>query len=178
MHEDIDYILISEAELQAKVRELGARLAQEYASSRPVFLGVLNGAMLFLSDLVRACPIHLTVDTMAISSYGGATTSSGAVKILKDLDRDIEGREVVIVEDIVDTGLTLSYLIEYLRNRRPARLRICTLLDKHDRRTADLTLDHVGFVVPDVFVVGYGLDFADEYRNLPYLGVLKPERYS
>jgi hypoxanthine phosphoribosyltransferase len=171
-------VLFDEARLAAKVRELGARLAEEYSGRDPILVGVLNGAAVFLSDLARACPIPLRVDFIAVSSYGKGTSTSGVVRFLKDLDRTIEGQHVVVVEDIVDTGLTLSYLLESLRARRPASLRVCALLDKRERRTVDVALDWVGFETPDEFVVGYGLDFADYYRNLPYIGVLKPELYT
>lgn len=178
MDPDIDHILISEADLQTKVRELGARLAREYAGKTPILVGVLNGAIVFIADLARACPIPLSIDFMAVSSYGNSTRTSGVVRILKDLDRDIQGRHVLIVEDIVDSGLTLAYLIEHLQARQPASLRVCALLDKRDRREAGVQIDYVGFQAPDKFVVGYGLDFRDLYRNLPYVGVLKPHLYS
>lgn len=178
MEPDIDHILITEQQLQDKVQEIGAQLAKEYRSDTPILVGVLNGAVMFISDLVRACPIPLSIDFMDVSSYGSGTRTSGVVRILKDLDRNIEGRHVLIIEDVVDTGLTLSYLLEHLQTRRPASIRVCALLDKQDRRTADVKLDYVGFPIPDEFVVGYGLDFRDLYRNLPYIGVLKPHLYS
>lgn len=177
MEEDIDHVLITEEQLGAKVRELGSRLAEDYAGKLPILIGALNGATLFMSDLVRACRIPLSIDFIAVSSYGSSTRSSGVVRILKDLDRNIEGRHVLIVEDIVDTGLTLSYLIESLSARQPASIRICALLDKAERRVANVPLDYTGFQIPDEFVVGYGLDYDDLYRNLPYIGVLKPELY-
>lgn len=177
MDPDIDHVLISEEQLTAKVREMGRQLAEEYARENPIFVGVLNGAVMFISDLARACPIPLSIDFMDVSSYGSGTRSSGVVRILKDLDRTIEGRHVLIVEDIVDTGLTLSYLVQSLEARRPASIRVCALLDKHERRVADVRLDYTGFQIPDEFVVGYGLDFRDLYRNLPYVGVLKPHLY-
>ena len=177
MEADIDHVLITEEQLGAKVRELGARLTEDYDGKMPILIGALNGATLFMSDLVRACRILLSIDFIAVSSYGGGTRSSGVVRILKDLDRNIEGRHVVIVEDIVDTGLTLSYLIESLSARHPASIRICALLDKAERRVANVPLDYTGFQIPDEFVVGYGLDYDDLYRNLPYIGVLKPELY-
>lgn len=177
MEEDIDHVLITEEQLDAKVRELGSRLAEDYAGKLPILIGALNGATLFMSDLVRACRIPLSIDFIAVSSYGSGTRSSGVVRILKDLDRNIEGRHVLIVEDIVDTGLTLSYLIESLSARQPASIRICALLDKAERRVANVPLDYTGFQIPDEFVVGYGLDYDDLYRNLPYIGVLKQELY-
>ncbi len=177
MEADIDHVLITEEQLGVKVRELGARLAEDYDGKVPILIGALNGATLFMSDLVRACRIPLSIDFIAVSSYGNGTRSSGVVRILKDLDRNIEGRHVLIVEDIVDTGLTLSYLIESLSARQPASIRICSLLDKAERRVANVPLDYTGFQIPDEFVVGYGLDYDDLYRNLPYIGVLKPELY-
>ncbi len=178
MEPDIDHILIAQDELQAKVRELGSRLAEDYAGQTPIFVGVLNGAVMFISDLARACSIPLSIDFMDVSSYGSGTRTSGVVRILKDLDRNIEGRHVLIVEDVVDTGLTLSYLLEQLHARRPASIKVCALLDKRDRRVSQVQLDYIGFPIPDEFVVGYGLDFRDLYRNLPYIGVLKPHLYS
>lgn len=177
MEEDIDHILITEEQLRAKVRELGTQLAVDYADKMPILIGALNGATLFMSDLIRACRIPLSIDFIAVSSYASGTRSSGVVRILKDLDRNIEGRHVLVVEDIVDTGLTLSYLIENLSARKPASIRICALLDKAERRVADVPLDYAGFRIPDEFVVGYGLDYNDLYRNLPYIGVLKPQLY-
>lgn len=178
MDSDIARILIEERQIQAKVRDLGAEIATEYEGLTPVFIGVLNGAVLFIADLIRACPIPLNIDFMAVSSYDKGTHSSGIVRILKDLDRNIEGRHVLIIEDIIDTGLTLSYLLDNLRARHPASLRVCTLLDKRERRTVDLHIDYTGFRIPDEFVVGYGLDYNGQYRNLPYIGVLKPHLYS
>lgn len=178
MHSDIDHVLLSEDEITHKVRELGAQIALDYGGEVPILVGVLNGAMVFISDLIRVCPIRLSIDFMAVSSYGKGIQSSGAVRILKDLDRSIENRHVLIVEDIVDSGLTLSRLIENLRARHPASLKVCALLDKRERRATDVQLDYVGFQIPDEFVVGYGLDFSDLYRNLPYVGVLKARLYT
>ncbi len=178
MHQDIDRILITQDQLQEKVSEIGKQLAAEYHRHTPIFVGALNGSAIFMADLTRACPIPLALDFMAVSSYGSATRSSGVVRILKDLDRNIEDRHVLIVEDIVDTGLTLSYLIDHLSARHPASIKVCALLDKHERRTTDVRLDYVGFPIPDEFVVGYGLDYNDLYRNLPYIGVLKPHLYA
>lgn len=178
MEEDIEQVLVTEEEIAGKVAALGAQLANEYNGLRPIFVGILNGAVMFLADLVRACPIHLTTDFMDVSSYGGASHSTGVVRILKDLDTNIEGRHVLIVEDIIDTGLTLSYLMEHLQARHPASLKLCALLDKRSRRLVDVPIDYPGFVVPDEFVVGYGLDYDGLYRNLPYIGVLKPSLYT
>ena len=176
--EDILQVLLSEAEIKAKVAELGALLTRDYAGKAPFFLGVLKGCYVFMADLVRCVDLHCTMDFMAVSSYGGGTSSTGAVRITKDLSRDIEGKDVIIVEDILDSGVTLSYLKAYLANRKPASIRIVTLLDKPARRKADIQADYCGFTVPDEFVVGYGLDYAEDYRNLPYIGILKPEIYS
>lgn len=178
MDTDIDRVLVTEEDLRGKVCELGEVIARDYRDKFPILIGVLNGAAMFIADLIRACPIYLRVDFMAVSSYRNGTESSGAVRIIKDLDRNIEGQHVLIVEDIIDTGLTLSYLMDNIKSRRPASLRICTLLDKRERRRINLRIDYTGFTIPDEFVVGYGLDFNDKYRNLPYVGVLKPYLYS
>lgn len=177
MLDDVQEILISQEQLQSRIRELGAQIASDYQGKIPVFICVLKGAAMFLVDLMRAAPIPLEVDYMAISSYGASTKSSGVVRILKDLDTVIEGRDVLIVEDIIDTGLTLKYITELLSTRRPASLRICSLLDKRENRRTEVPLDYVGFVIPNKFVIGYGLDYAEVYRNLPFIGVLKPEVY-
>lgn len=178
MDKDILRVLISEDEIDAKVAELGQRITADFAGKKPMFIGVLKGCFVFMADLVRHVDLYCDLDFMAVSSYGSGTTTTGAVKINKDLSRDIEGRDVVIVEDILDSGVTLSYLKGYLKNRRPASISIVTLLDKPSRRKADIAADYYGFRVPDEFVVGYGLDYAEEYRNLPYIGILKPEVYS
>jgi len=178
MHKDIQTILQTEEQLRTRVAELGAQISKDYAGREPVFVGVLKGCFMFMADLVRACEVNCTVDFMVVSSYGSGVSSTGAVKIVKDLSEDIEGKDVLIVEDILDSGNTLSYLTKYLGNRKPASIRIATLLDKPERRTADVTADYAGFTIPDAFVVGYGLDYDQRYRNLPYIGVLKPEVYS
>lgn len=177
MLNDIAYTLFSEEELQTKVRELAAVIDRDYAGRSPFLIGVLKGCFVFMADLSRAITLPCDIDFMSVSSYGNGTSTTGAVSITKDLSRDIEGRDVLIVEDILDSGVTLSYLKSYLQNRKPASLRICTLLDKPARRRADITADYVGFTCPDSFVVGYGLDYAEKYRNLPFIGVLKPEIY-
>ena len=177
MKEDIAYVLYSQEALQEKVIELGALITEEYAGKSPFLIGVLKGCFIFMADLCRCIDLPCDIDFMAVSSYGNGTSTTGAVSITKDLSRDIEGRDVLIVEDILDSGVTLSYLKSYLLNRRPASVRICTLLDKPARRRADIAADYVGFVCPDNFVVGYGLDYAEKYRNLPFIGVLKPEIY-
>ena len=178
IHDDILEVLLSEDEIRAKVKELGAQISKDYAGKKPFFLGVLKGCFVFMADLLRCIDLPCNMDFMAVSSYGGGTSSTGAVRITKDLSRDIEGLDVIIVEDILDSGVTLSYLKGFLAARNPASVRIVTLLDKPARRKADIAADYCGFTVPDEFVVGYGLDFAEAYRNLPYVGILKPEIYS
>jgi hypoxanthine phosphoribosyltransferase len=175
---DIGDILVSEAEIAAKVVELGARITHDYGGRRVTLVSVLKGSLPFMADLMRAIDLPLRIDLMEVSSYGGSTTeSSGLVRILKDLSASIEGEDVLIVEDIIDTGLTLNYLIRYLRGKNPASLRICTLLDKPARRLVEIPVDYTGFTIPDQFVVGYGLDYGELYRNLPFVGVLRPEVY-
>jgi hypoxanthine phosphoribosyltransferase len=178
MNKDIKKILIAEDELQAKVKELGAKITEDYQGKDLLLVCVLKGAVLFVSDLMKRIDLPLEIDFMAISSYGSNTQSSGVVRILKDLNQSIEGRNVLIVEDIIDSGLTLSYLAENLRARGPESVEICTILDKPDRRTTYLDIKYTGFQVPDEFVVGYGLDYAEKYRNLPYIAVLKEEVYT
>ena len=177
MQDDILRVLVTETELRDKVKELGAQITRDYQGREPLFLGVLKGCFVFMADLVRSVDLRSGLDFMAVSSYGSGTSTTGAVKITKDLSRNIEGVDVIIVEDILDSGVTLHYLRDYLSNRRPASIRIVTLLDKPERRKADVHADYFGFTVPDEFVVGYGLDYAEKYRNLPYIGVLKPEVY-
>ncbi len=175
---DIGDILVAEAEIAAKVVELGARITHDYGGRRVTLVSVLKGSLPFMADLMRAIDLPLRIDLMEVSSYGGSTTeSSGLVRILKDLSASIEGEDVLIVEDIIDTGLTLNYLIRYLRGKNPASLRICTLLDKPARRLVEIPVDYTGFTIPDQFVVGYGLDYGELYRNLPFVGVLRPEVY-
>ena len=178
MKRDIEKVLITEDQLQDKVREIGAQLTEDYQDQFPLAVGVLKGAMPFMGDLLKRIDTHLEMDFMDVSSYGNSTVSSGEVKILKDLDTSVEGRNILIIEDIIDSGLTLSYLVELFRYRKAKSIKIVTLLDKPSGRKADITADYVGFVVPNSFVVGYGLDFAEKYRNLPYIGVLKPEIYN
>jgi hypoxanthine phosphoribosyltransferase len=167
-------ILVQPDELARRVRELGAEISADYAGREPLLIGVLKGAVFFLSDLMRSLEVPCEVDFMAVASYGSATESSGVVRILKDLDAAIEGRHVLIVEDIVDSGLTLQYLLRNLIGRGPASLEVCALLTKPERRQVDLRPRYVGFEIPDRFVVGYGLDHAERYRNLPYVAVLNP----
>jgi hypoxanthine phosphoribosyltransferase len=173
----IESVLIDEQRLQARVRELGAQITRDYQGQDLILVGVLKGAIMFMVDLARHIDAPVELDFMAVSSYGASTTTSGIVRILKDLDTNIEGRHVLIVEDIVDTGLTLRYIYENLQTREPASLRICALLNKQKARKADVRLDYVGFEIPDRFVVGYGLDYAELYRNLPFIGVLRPDYY-
>lgn len=175
--DDVADILVGEEQIQRRVRELGTRISADFAGEEILIIAVLKGAVLFLADLIRHIDLPLAVDFLAVSSYGAGTESSGVVRILKDLDAPIEGQHVLIVEDIVDSGRTLDYLLRMLRQRRPATLHVCTLLDKRERREIDVPIDYVGFEVPDAFVVGYGLDFAEFYRQLPFIGVLKPEIY-
>src|SRR3972149_640855 len=172
--DDIEQTLISAAELQAKVRELGQRIAADYEGKRLMLVGVLKGAVIFLVDLARAIPLPLEIDFMAVSSYGAATETSGVVRIIKDLERSLEDRDVLIVEDIVDTGLTLKYLRDVIEDRSPASLRICALLNKVKARKAEVRLGYDGFGIADRFLVGYGLDYAERYRNVPFVGLLKP----
>ena len=180
MDKDINSILLTEEQLQSRVRELGARLAEDYRDKNPVMICILKGSTMFYADLLRAMPIRLTMDFMAVSSYGRTTKSSGEVEIRKDLSGSIEHRHAIIVEDIIDSGFTLSYLTRFLAARGAKSIRICTLLDKPARRAPGITLkaDYAGFEIPDAFVVGYGLDYDQKYRNLPYIGVLKPDVYS
>jgi hypoxanthine phosphoribosyltransferase len=166
-------VLISETDIQERIKALGAQLAHDYAGRNPLLIGVLKGACFFLSDLLRAIDIPLAIEFMAISSYGSATRTSGEVRILKDLDVAIENRHIIVVEDIVDTGLTLSYLLANLKSRGAATVKLVALLDKHERREREVEIDYLGFQIPDHFVVGYGLDFAERYRNLPFIGILK-----
>lgn len=167
-------VLIGEDELRARVTELGAALARDYARENPMLVGVLKGALVFMADLVRAMPIALTMDFIALSSYGGSTRASGVVKLVADLSMPIEDRDVVIVEDIIDTGRTVSYLKRNLETRHPRSVRLCALLDKIERRDVDVDIDYLGFTIPDLFVVGYGLDHGGLYRNLPYIATMDP----
>ena len=166
-------VLISEEQIQQRISDLGAQIARDYAGRNPLLIGVLKGACFFLSDLLRAIDIPLGIEFIAISSYGSSTRTSGEVRILKDLDLPVETRYIIVVEDIVDTGLTLSYLLANLQSRGAASVKLVALLDKHERREREVEIDYLGFQIPDHFVVGYGLDFAERYRNLPFIAVLK-----
>lgn len=178
MHSDIEEVLYSEEQIQAKVRELGEELSKDFAGRNPLVICVLKGAFIFMADLVKKITVPLEVDFMAVSSYGASTKSSGVVKIIKDLDVPVEGRNILIIEDIIDSGLTLSYLIDVLERRNAQSVTVVALFDKPDHRTVDLEPDYKGFTIPDAFVVGYGLDYAEKYRNLPFVGILKENVYS
>ena len=177
MIQDVERILFTEEQLQKRVAELGAQITADYAGKNPVLASVLRGSYIFMADLTRAIDLPLTVDFMAVSSYGAGTVSSGQVEIKKDLSDSIEGRDLLIVEDILDSGNTLYYLQRILNARHPASIKICTLLDKPERRAKPIEADYKGFTIPDAFVVGYGLDYDERYRNLPYIGILQPEVY-
>ena len=177
MLKDIESILYSEEQLHKRVQELGEQITRDYQGKDLLMIGVLKGSVVFMTDLMRSIDLDLAIDFMAVSSYGSGTTS-GEVRILKDLNRSVKDKDILIVEDILDSGRTLSYLTEMLWNRRPASVRICTLLDKPDRRVVEnIQPSYVGYVIPDAFVVGYGLDYDEHYRHLPYIGILKPEVY-
>jgi hypoxanthine phosphoribosyltransferase len=177
--EDVASVLITEDQIRARVAELGAQITADHAGRCLTLVSVLKGSLPFMADLMRAISIPVQIDLMEVSSYGGtATESSGLVRILKDLSSSIDGKDVLIVEDIIDTGLTLNYLIRYLRGKNPRSLAICTLVDKPARRLIEIPIDYRGFTIPDQFVIGYGLDYGEHYRNLPFIGVLKPEVYA
>ncbi|HIR65060.1 MAG TPA: hypoxanthine phosphoribosyltransferase [Candidatus Faecousia faecigallinarum] len=177
MHNSIERVLLTEEQIKARVAQLGQALAADYRDKTPIFVGILKGVVVFFADMIRAVQIPCQIDFMAVSSYSG-TASTGKIQLLKDLSVDITGRHVVILEDILDSGLTLQHTVEYLQSKHPASVKICTFLDKPEGRKADIQADYVGFSVPNLFVVGYGLDYDEAYRNLPYVGVLKPEAYS
>lgn len=178
MRNDIERILVTEEELAAKVAEIGAKITEDYAGKDLLLVSVLKGSVVFMADLMRAVNLPIEIDFMAVSSYGSGVKTSGVVKILKDLDVDVAGRHILLVEDILDSGMTLQYIMEMLSQRGAADIKICTLLDKPERRKVNIQADYFGFVIPDKFVVGYGLDYGETYRNIPYVGVLKPEIYS
>ena len=179
MDEDILKVLVTEEQLKAKVQELGEQISRDYEGKDLLLVSILKGSVVFMADIMRAIKVPNAIDFMVVSSYGGAnTTTTGLVKIIKDLDSDLTGKEVLIVEDILDTGVTLSKLVPMLEMRHPNSVKICAILDKPNRRKADIHADYLGFQVPDEFVVGYGLDYDEKYRNLPYVGVLKPEIYA
>jgi hypoxanthine phosphoribosyltransferase len=178
LHADVAEVLLSEEQIRAKVAELGQRITADYAGNEVTLVSVLKGSLPFMADLMRQIDLPLRIDLMEVSSYGGtAIESSGLVRILKDLSAPIDGRHVLLVEDIIDTGLTLNYLLRYLRGKNPRSIKVCSLLDKPARRLVEIPLDYVGFEIPDAFVVGYGLDYGEVYRNLRFVGVLRPEAY-
>ena len=176
--DDIERVLLSEEVILEKVHEVGKKISEDFAGKEPVFVGVLKGCFVFMADLMRHVDLPCAIDFMAVSSYGSGTKTTGAVKIIKDLNQDIEGKDVILVEDILDSGVTLHYLTEYLSVRKPATITIATLMDKPARRKAPVYARYAGFEIPDAFVVGYGLDYDERYRNLPYIGVLKESVYS
>jgi len=178
MHEDVSEILITEEQLRLKVQEIGKQVSSDYADCNLLMISVLKGSVVFMADLMRSITVPARIDFMSVSSYGKGTKTTGAVRILKDLDMDISGYDLLIVEDILDSGLTLSYLTEILKRRNPRSIRLATLLDKPDRRQRPVVPDYAGFTIPDLFVIGYGLDYDEKYRGLPYVGVLKPEIYT
>ena len=177
MLNDIEKVLLSEEDLQNIVHKLGAQISEDYKDKKLVLVSVLKGSVVFMADLMRAITIPCTIDFMSVSSYGSGTESSGRVKIIKDLDESVEGKDIIIVEDILDSGVTLEYLMKVLSARNPNSIRICTLLDKPERRKANVKADYAGAQIPDAFVVGYGLDYDEKYRNLPFVGALKPAVY-
>lgn len=177
MNNDIKEVLYNEDELRDKVRQMGAKISKDYFGKELIIIGVLKGSVIFMSDLLKEITIPCKMDFMAVSSYGNSTETSGVVRILKDLDFEIQGKDILIVEDIIDSGVTLKYLMKYLSGRKPNSLEIVCLLNKPDRRKADIDVKYLGYDVPDYFLVGYGLDFAEKYRNLPYVGILKEEIY-
>ena len=177
LEKDIEKVLITQEEIQVRCKELGKELTEIYQDKNPLFVGVLKGAVPFMADIIRSIDTYLELDFMDVSSYGNATVSSGEVKIVKDLDTNVEGRDLLIVEDIIDSGRTLAYLVDLFKYRKAKSVKIVTLLDKPEGRVVDIEADYIGFNVPNEFVVGYGLDYAEAYRNLPYIGVLKPSVY-
>ncbi|NLU42014.1 MAG: hypoxanthine phosphoribosyltransferase [Firmicutes bacterium] len=177
MEKDLSSILFNEKQIETRVRELGELISRDYSGKNPVVIGILKGSLIFMSDLIRRLTIPLNIDYVAVSSYGRSTDSSGVVRIVKDLDEPIEGRHVLVVEDIVDTGLTLRYLLDNLQSRGPLSVAVCVLLDKPSRRKVDIKPDYCGFEIPDEFVVGYGLDYAENYRNMPFIGILDRSVY-
>ena len=177
MINDVEKVLLSEEQLSQKIAELGEEISKDYQGKEIVAICVLKGAILFMADLARAVKVPMALDFMAVSSYGNGTSTSGTVRILKDLDNSIEGKHVLVVEDIIDSGVTLKYLLKNLKSRKPASIKLCTLLNKPERRRVEVDIDYCGFTVPDYFLVGYGLNYAEKYRNLPFIGILKPAIY-
>ncbi|WP_315122350.1 hypoxanthine phosphoribosyltransferase [uncultured Clostridium sp.] len=177
MKDDIKEILLDEEQIRSKIKEIGKQISKDYSGKDLLLIGVLKGSVPFMADLIKEIDIPCSIDFMAVSSYGNSSTTSGVVRILKDLDFEIEGKDVLIVEDIIDTGTTLRYLVDYLKGRKPASIEVASLLNKPERRMVEINARYMGFEVPDEFLVGYGLDYAEKYRNLPYVGVLKEEVY-
>lgn len=177
MNQDIAKVLLSEEEIKQRVVELGKQITEEYQGKDLVIVGVLRGAFVFLADLVRAIDMPVAIDFISVSSYGSGTSSTGVVRFLKDLDEEVSGRHVLLVEDIIDSGITLKYLLENMKTRKPLSVRICTLLSKPERRKVEIEVAYNGFIIPDHFAVGYGLDYSEKYRNLPYVGILDPKVY-
>ncbi|MBP1757013.1 MAG: hprT [Firmicutes bacterium] len=177
MYQDVETILLNESVLATRIHELGEEISKDYAGEEVMLVGILKGASVFMSDLIRQISIPAYIDYMVVSSYGNSAETSGVVRIIKDLEDNIEGKNIIIVEDIIDTGLTLAYLKHNLLSRHPKSLKICTLLDKPARREKEITVDYMGFEVPDEFIIGYGIDYAEKYRNLPFIGILKREVY-
>lgn len=177
LEQDVDQVLITEQQLDERIKEMGHQIAEDYQGEPLTIVGILKGAVIFFADLARAIDLPLQMDFMSVSSYGSGTTSSGVVKIIKDLDADVTGRHILLVEDIIDTGITLAYLKEYLSNRGARSVKICTLLDKPTRREKAVHVDYIGFTMPDEFLIGYGVDYAENYRNLPYVASLRRSVY-
>lgn len=177
MHKDVESILYSESSLAEKAKALGAEITRDYAGKKLVIVGVMKGANIFVADLIRHIDLEIILDFIVVSSYGHSTETTGVIRLVKDLDENIDSEHVLIVEDIVDSGLTLDYLVNNFKTRRPKSIKICTLLNKVERRKVDLKVDYIGFQVPDEFIVGYGIDYAEKYRNLPYVGILKRSVY-
>lgn len=177
MRQDIKEVLFSESQLKEKIQELAAKISKDYENKDLLVVGILKGSVVFAAELIKNITTYCEIDFMAVSSYGNSTETSGVVRILKDLDHNVEGKDILIVEDIVDTGVTLSYLLKYLKARKANSIEIVALLNKPARRSADLNVKYIGFEVPDAFIVGYGIDYAEKYRNLPFIGILKPEVY-
>ena len=177
MEQDIQEVLYSREYLEGVVKELGRRISEDYKGKNLLMVSVLKGSVVFMADLMRAITIPCNIDFMSVSSYGSGVKTSGVVKIIKDLDINLEGKDLLLVEDILDSGMTLHYIRDMLNQRNPRSIRLCTLFDKPERRTVDIAADYFGAVVPDAFIVGYGLDYDEKYRNLPYVGILKPEVY-
>lgn len=178
LKDDIKEILYSEEQLRNRIREMGEKISKDYEGKDLILIGILKGSVPFMADLIKEVPISCTIDFMAVSSYGSSTSTSGVVRILKDLDFEIENKDVLIVEDIIDSGVTLSYLLDYLKRRNPTSINIACLLNKPERRKVEIAARYIGFDVPDYFLVGYGLDYAEKYRNLPFIGILKEEIYT